>query len=141
MEGQNSKQYEISFLGKSEDIVREISDCLERHEARIISEASIKKINLSYKIKKENEAYFGYLYFECAPDKSKEIEKDLNLNTNILRFIIITPPFLKERKRFIPNESRSQSPTPTRPALEKRVQTQPSLTNEALEKKIEEILQ
>ena len=99
--------------------------------------------DLAYQIKKENEAYFGYLHFLANTDKIKNISDDLKLNQKVLRFLIITPPITKMmrmatpriiKKTFQPRavermEIKKPSPAPTA-----------TLSNEALEKKLEEIL-
>ena len=137
------KKYEISFLVRDENGQQEITKTLESCQASIIDGGNVLRINLAYQIKKENEAYFGYLHFLANTDKIKNISDDLKLNQKVLRFLIITPPITKMmrmetqriiKKTFQPRavermEIKKPSPAPTA-----------TLSNEALEKKLEEIL-
>ena len=132
------KDYEISFLLKKEEDAEGIAEHLRRYEFEVSFQNPIKKITLAYKIKKEDQAYFGFIYFKGGPENIKPFEGELKNDPMILRYMIVTPPVLK---------SKSESPV-TRPKRtfekvvksETEVKPSTSLSNEDLEKKIEEIL-
>lgn len=126
------KDYEISFLLGQEKDAEDVLKLLKREEAEIIFEGTLKKIPLAYKIKKQNEAYFGYLHFRMSKDKIKSLEKDLLTASGVLRSLIITPPFVRSK----PEPKARPRIAPAPPA-----QVGVPLSNEALERKIEEILQ
>lgn len=124
------KKYEIAFLLKTEDNSI-ISLALKKRGFNILAENTLVKIRLAYSIKKESYAYFGYCHFEAEPAAIKEFQVDFKLNPEILRYLLITPPFTKDfAKKFAPEKSEKKISLPPEPIL----------TNEALEKKIEEIL-
>lgn len=123
------REYEIAFLLKVEN-PSIISQSLVNKGFAILSEEPLVKIRLSYPIKKEKYAYFGYFCFEGDSRTIENLRTDLKLNPEILRYLIITPPF--EKKSI-------KKSTPFKP-IEFPLPTEPILTNEALEKKIEEIL-
>ena len=126
------KDYEISFLLAQENGAEDVLKLLKREGAEIIFEGQLKKITLAYKIKKQSEAYFGYLHFRISKDKVKSLENDLLTTSTILRFIIITPPFGRPK----PEPKAKPRTAPAPPA-----QVGVPISNEALERKIEEILQ
>ena len=126
------KDYEISFLLGQEKDVEDVLKLLKREEAQIIFEGTLKKIPLAYKIKKQSEAYFGYFHFRMSRDKIKSLGKDLLTASTILRFLVVTPPFVRPKP-----EPRARTRIAPAPAA----QVGAPLSNEALERKIEEILQ
>ena len=126
------KDYEISFLLGQEKDVEDVLKLLKREEAEIIFEGTLKKIPLAYKIKKQSEVYFGYLHFRMSKDKVKSLEKDLLTTSTILRSLIVAPPFVRPKP-----DTRARPRTAPEPSVPVGV----PLSNEALERKIEEILQ
>ena len=126
------KDYEISFLLRQEKEAEDVLKLLKREGAEIISEGTLKKIPLAYKIKKQSEAYFGYLHFRMFKDKVKSLEKDILTTSAILRSLIVTPPFVRSKP-----EPRARPRIAPAPAA----QIGAPLSNEAIERKIEEILQ
>jgi ribosomal protein S6 len=147
MEETNKKKYEISFLLKGEESLADIFAVLERYGAEIEKKESIlKKIPLAYKVKKFSEAFFGFFIFSVAPSEVLSITKELNLKEGILRFLIVLP-FAKienrERSEKAPEEKRIKpEASPLKENKESEIISEKvsSLTNEALEKKLEEIL-
>jgi len=84
-EEKDIKPYEISFLLKNEEdaalVVKKLSD----HGAEIIGEGAVSYIRLTYPIKKEESAYFGYVHFKAAPEAIKSVSDSLKLEPKILR--------------------------------------------------------
>lgn len=126
------KDYEISFLLGQEKDVEDVLGLLKREGAEIIFEGTLKKIPLAYKIKKQSEAYFGHLHFRMSKDKIKSLENDLLTASGVLRSLIVTPPFVR---------SKPEPKARTRIVPAPRAPVGVPLSNEALEQKIEEILQ
>ena len=132
----DKKSYEIAFLVKNEEDAQQVITLLKSAGAEIELEGSISKLNLAYAIKKERVLYFGYFHFSLEINEVKRLEDTLRMSPFIIRFLIVTPPFVKHKARsFLPQRRRPYvSP---RPAERKM----PSLSNEALEKQLKEILQ
>ncbi|MEK7180961.1 MAG: 30S ribosomal protein S6 [Patescibacteria group bacterium] len=134
----DNKNYEISFLSKTEEGPAVVSRLLKQHQFDIVSEGPVRKIILAYKIKKETQAFFGFFHMNGSPESLTAISHDLSINPEILRFLFITPPFAKAK------DQASTKPRASRPLVAKaEPEVKPSmpLSNEALERKIEEILQ
>jgi len=141
------KNYEIGFLLKDEKDSEEISEILNRHQVEFINpKEGLSRIRLAYPIKKENSAFFGYFYFSANPNQLKELEKELKLNKKLLRFIIVSKltmeapsrPSIKTIKRKVVPTTPLKTVKPAQPI--KKVEPTPMLSNEELEKKLEEIL-
>ena len=136
MDTPDKKEYEISFLTTAEEGSAAVTKLIREKGGTLTLEGGLKKIALAYKIKKETEAFFGVYRFEMDGTGVKELEKDLLVTPLILRSIIIVPPKIKpQAPRRDPSAPRTAPAAP-----EKKAGTE-VLSNEALEKKIEEILQ
>lgn len=134
IESDTKKEYEISYLLKTEEAAKNVLEFLKSQGADITVEGPVNKITLAYKIKNETSAYFGYAHFTASPAIIKPVSDALKMKPEILRTLIITPPFVKNRERRVMGRPRPQRPV--------SLAEKPSapLSNEALEKKIEEIL-
>lgn len=138
------KNYEIGFLVKEESdapgIVKTISD----YKATITNESPTKRIQLAYPIKKETSAYFGSILFLMLPENIVKLNDSLKINPKILRFFI-TVPFAQAvtETAALPIKITGKMPL-TRPVRQmpiiKKIEPVQALSNEALEKKLEEIL-
>lgn len=136
MSSDEKKSYELGFLLNEENL-SPVKRLLEKHSAANLSEGSLVKVNLAYPIKKQGQAFFGYLRFELEGPVA-ELKKDLKLEPTVLRHLLIKVPSAAPEE--VPTGRPASSLKP--PVRRKEVKTgAPLLTNEALEKKIEEILQ
>jgi ribosomal protein S6 len=136
------KEYELSYVLKDEADFKSIQDLLIAHGGEVFSETTLRNIVLSYPIKKQTQAFFGFLHFRIDPEKIKTLDHDLKFNTPVLRFLIVTPPFIKGKFVSAPRLNKSKSSS-SAPKSETPVVNKPDvmpLSNEDLEKKIEEIL-
>ncbi len=133
-----TKEYEISFLAQDEAGKDAVLSLLRREGGEVLMEGPVEKIALAYDIEKNSSAYFGYMHFRLTPDKLPALQKDLGTENAVLRFLIVTPPFAKTKPRGPgrPKTVPSSGSAPMKPLPEAM-----PLSNEALEKKIEEILQ
>ena len=142
MEHKDTKNYEIGFLTKELTGASEVMKFITRHGGEMIFEGPVERIALSYPIKKQSEAHFGYLHFSMAPLDIKKFDEELGRHQEVLRFLIVTPPIEKQKPRPMMKE-KGREGRPPREAM--RMDSKPAavlpLSNEALEKKIEEILQ
>lgn len=145
MEEHNSEhtQYEIGFLIPSEDQKTSVTDLLAKHNCEIQDGAEThgKRISLAYPIKKKTAAYFGWIRFFASPDKIEQLNRDIQFTEDVLRFLIVTPPKHIDQE---PTQRREQAPYPVE-GQQKEEQQQPvvedkPISNEELEKRIEEIL-
>lgn len=132
------KDYEVSFLAREEKGGGEVLHLLTQSGAEVFLEGPLEHITLAYKIQKEPSAYFGYFHFRISPEGIKPLRESLGMKPFILRFLIVSPPLEKPKSRWTPKE-RTKAPTETLGEKKKQPETLP-LSNEALERRIEEIL-
>lgn len=130
---ETQKEYEIAFLLRDEAVLRSVLDAMRGVGAEINFESPLNRVPLAYPVCKEAAAFFGWFIFSSAPENVKSINAVLKLNRDVLRFLIITPPLVKKTRRQIPAKPRQ-----TNTFTEERQGGH--LSNEDLEKKIEEIL-
>jgi ribosomal protein S6 len=151
---EENKNYEVSFLVKSDSEKEELVKILKDSQFSVIKDGQISRIKLNFPVKKENFAYFGYLYFSGEPANIQKLSDKLKNESKILRFLIISRPVINESENKISEEISSVE---AKPFLEhKKIQETPlspsfsqsirkparteALSNEALEEKLEEIL-
>lgn len=132
----DKKDYEISFIAASEEDAKRLAEALKQAGAEIILESPLVRTPLSYPIGKKDEAYFGYFHFSIEPKEIIQLEKQFRVQPIVLRFLVVTPPFMKtrEKRQYVPRRR-----TAAAPAAEKKQASH--LSNEALEKQLKEILQ
>lgn len=132
----DKKAYEIAFMAAAEEDAKRLTDALKQAGAEIVSESPLVKTALAYQIEKKDEAYFGFMHLNIEPEKMVQIEKQLRVQPIVLRFLIITPPFMKarEKRQYVPRRKAAAAPI-----AEKKQASH--LSNEALEKQLKEILQ
>ncbi len=128
------REYELAFLSTDEGkVLGETLELLKREGANVTYESKLHTIRLAYPIKKQTSAFFGFLQFILSPDKALELRASLSHHPLILRFLLI----------LLPRRSGKRVKQPL-PVVEPRgVEPQATggvLTNEALERKLEEIL-
>ncbi|MFA6135972.1 MAG: 30S ribosomal protein S6 [Candidatus Paceibacterota bacterium] len=134
----DKREYEVSFLVKEEQDVEKIKKIVSSLGLEISYESEAKRIPLAYPIKKEISAVFSYFYFYGNPDLLESLSKELNLEKNCLRFLVVTNPIKK-------TEARMEDASERRPIVKSKIVPQEkekteTLSNEELEKKLEEIL-
>ncbi|MFH1347021.1 MAG: 30S ribosomal protein S6 [Spirochaetota bacterium] len=144
------RNYEIGFLLKSEDDRKIIFGAIERAGFNLLNEGQISNIKLAYPIKKQNFAQFGYAFFSAEPGKVEEFKKDLSMLPGVLRLTVFTNSVVKIKedeahaeKAYFENKKPAEAQE-TQPIKERRPaaksQRIETLSNEDLEKKLEEIL-
>jgi len=130
---ENHKLYELAVLLNVPEAEAEVMAYLIKMGAREMQKNPAHQITLAYIIKKHQSAYFLACRFFADPEIIKRISDDLLLHPKIIRFLIVSPPpvTLVERAPRIPRSGE------VKPAISPHPVT---LTNEALEEKLEEIL-
>ncbi len=130
---EDKKEYEISYITRTENGKETVNSFVQRFEGTIVSAEEPKRISLAYPIKKEQFGFFGVMLALLAPESIKELQKELLLEPEILRILFINEPIkIVRRERDMREGDMTEPP---KPAKEDR-----AVTNEELEKKLQEIL-
>ncbi|MDI6734197.1 MAG: 30S ribosomal protein S6 [Patescibacteria group bacterium] len=131
------KNYELTFVSFVEAGIK-IKQIIEESGGIVLFEKELQKIRLAYPVKKQQYGFLGVVEFKTKPDLIGLTLKALKSKTDTIRYLICNKElkndfvnqgrerFKKERARILPRVAKKQADV--------------SLTNEAIEKKIEEIL-
>jgi ribosomal protein S6 len=148
-EEKDKKTYELALLLSSEDEIARVIDLVREYRGEAVAEPRAKKLALAYTIKGKDEAVFVSYFFQALGDDVKNLERDLRTRQEVIRsMIMIAPPQSERQERqsaaspAFPSQRRGR-PSAERPAWtgEQKPSAPQPLSNEALEKKIEEISQ
>lgn len=142
-EEKNIGAYEISFIQKSEEN-KTVADLLKSFGGEIIDERQMMKIRSAYPIKKEKFGFLGVIRFSMGRDAVNRFISSLKLNNDILRSMVGNvgvgeKEFIEKPQTGFRGRAQSKRSVVRRRYVDS--QATPVLSNEALEKKIEEILQ
>jgi ribosomal protein S6 len=135
MEEKNYRKYEISFYLDSEEDFSQIKSILESGGAINLTDCKPEKMQLSYPIKKRKFAFFGSLNFEAEPEAIQNVKNKLDIEKKLIRYMILRVEDFHQKEQ----KSRSFKKMADG-GSENRLNGGSVLTNEVLEKKIEEIL-
>lgn len=152
----DQKVYEVGYLlvpRLSEEevpgVYSGLKELLAKLGGEVVADDTPKVINLAYTMSKViqnvrnkfNTAYFGWTKFTMEPEKVLELKKNLGLDTNFLRFLIIKT--VKENtmasRRFV---SREGSTRPAKPFVAKRTEAEVvvPINKEEIDKEIEALV-
>ena len=134
---ESKNRYELSFVTQSEDAAS-VKALLAKHNAKVLNERPISKIQLAYKISKQGYGFMGTVEFLADAESTVALRKDLQLEKDILRGIVIKLKEIKVGEAGAEGEKQAKGPSGPQKL---RNMFGSVLSNEALEKKIEEILQ
>lgn len=139
-----SKNYELAYLLSPSLSEAEVSAWIEKlagliqdTKGIIRHQEPIQKRKLSYKVKREQNAYLGWVTFSIAPELIKNLEKQVKALPNLLRHLLIYEVEIKEPLRIFTPRVSQPRPTHIPPA---QVPSDEKLDLEGLDKKLEEIL-
>lgn len=141
-----TKKYELSLMLKTEEAAESVLLLIKNQDGVVLEKSPIQKTKLSYPIKKENTAFFLSVIFSLLPEKISALDREMKLLRDVLRFLVITPPIVKEERSerlqrpVKPKPESSQKPEESRERAMTEEREPEVLTNELLEKKLEEIL-
>jgi ribosomal protein S6 len=138
------KNYELAVLVREEGDLAAVAALVREHSGELMAEFRAKKIALAYPIKKEKEGIFAYAAMRASGETVKALEHDLNLRNDVLRSLIVLLPKPEKPRDEMPAApapyKRTAPVRPAAPVVEAPRQNAGPLSNEALERKIEEIL-
>jgi small subunit ribosomal protein S6 len=96
-EPENKKEYEMSYLltpeipeDKIDSETAELKNIITENGGDIVQTNPPEKKRLAYPVKKQNQAYFGIVYFNTDKDGLDKIKKALVFYKKILRFLILS---------------------------------------------------
>lgn len=148
-EDRDKKEYELGVLILREEDLPGVLALLAEHHAELTSEARAKRLAMAYEIEGHKEGVFASVTFKAYGDEVKALEHELGLRADVIRSLVIKTPKPSLRPVSSMSTGVSGSMPPDRysrpasrpaPTAEPRPVAPKPLSNEALEKKLEEIL-
>ncbi|MDO8557454.1 MAG: 30S ribosomal protein S6 [Candidatus Jorgensenbacteria bacterium] len=139
-ENKEKNIYEITFHVLTEENAGDVRRCVEKCSGTITYERPLEKVRLAYPVKKQTYGFMGVLGFDADPEQVRAILNELKLGGLVLRSLIHKVLPQKERQKKAKQGAGAPSQQPAEGMKRLRPFGQ-ALSNEALEKKIEEILQ
>lgn len=95
-ETENKKEYEMSYLltpeiaeDKVELEIAELKKIISENGGDITQTDPPEKRRLAYPVKKQNQAYFGVVYFNIDQESLDKIKKTLALYKKVIRYLIL----------------------------------------------------
>jgi ribosomal protein S6 len=137
-----TKEYEIGVLVRKEEDLPAVRRAVEQHGGAITADFRARKVALAYPIQKEENAVFAFSLFSAEPAQAKQLEQDLTTESAVLRSIIVIPFKASASAGTGTGRKWERTGRQTAPAEGARTSSAATnvLSNEALEKKIEEML-
>ena len=134
-EEKDTKKYELAFWLKDETDFSKIKSIMDDLGLQIYNTSELRHLQFAYPINKLTSGYFGFVHFEGSPENVASLGHSMKVENVSLRYIISKNPIkkmeLREMRRPMP-EKKSEKPVEQK--------TSDVVTNEELEKKLEEIL-
>jgi ribosomal protein S6 len=131
-----NKQYEISYLVRTEADKNAVLKVLQDINAENVVEGKLAEIRLTYPVKKQTSALFGFTVFEANPELIAKINPLLKFAEGVLRFLIVTPPPKKSQPRFS-DRGRAETQVKTENENIGQIDSESSLPNLSSENKSE----
>ena len=131
----NERVYELTLTSETENTSR-AKAVLAKRGATIVAERPLEKIRFAYPVKKQGYAFLGAIRFSGVSDIAG-LSKELAQDGGLLRFLVnvVDTKLEAELQQLRASRAAAGSRSFRKEAADTTV-----LTNEALEKKIEEIL-
>lgn len=137
---EQQKFYEIGFVSSAEEGKTQIEKTIKDLQGEIVKEGENLRLKLMYPINKQTNGFFCYIQFMLGPENIDILKKTLKLNPLILRFLVIASIKGKQKEAIqLEKEVKRERIVSTPVELPSR-KPMGNMSNEELEKKIEEIL-
>ncbi len=75
--------------GDHDGVVQSMHSIYEKHKAEILASRTWDERKLAYPVNKQKKGHFYMTYLKADSKIMKEIEHDLKLNENVMRFMVI----------------------------------------------------
>lgn len=134
------KEYLVAFIIREEDATPVVA-LVQKHAGEIMSREDLAKVRLAYPIQKQQFAFSGSFIVSSLPDFPSKLSAELKFEPRIVRMMITKKPDFPETKPSMNPHDVTRARMRRRDIGRGTERAPAGLSNEALERKIEEILQ
>lgn len=140
------KEYEIALLVRAESDIQNARLIMEKNGISKTFESPIKQVQLAYSISKEKSAFFCFWYGMADPSVIKEFVNELRHEAWCLRSLVVADPVKHAHYNEVRRSENDEEYANKREIKEQEApiiqekKVSETVTNEDLEKKLEEIL-
>lgn len=149
-EAMESKTYELAYH-LDPDLeeagvkvhVQDIDNVIVQNGGSILISKNPRKSHLSYTIKNKHYAYFGLIDFTAMPEVIEKINAQMKLQNNLLRYLLLAKPDIKELRILGQHRSRPRIKTHEAVVTAETAKQKPKTKEETeqLEKDIEKVIE
>lgn len=140
MDQADKKEYEVAFLIKESDSPLPVREAVNRLGGEVTFEGETRPIAFAYPIEKELGGIFSFFHFLLDPEKLSEFSKIMRMEKTALRFLVVKEPIKREPKSDEDSIRKSSRQIYRAVPKEPKKSVVGEVTNEDLERKLEEIL-
>lgn len=124
---------------RAEQIRTDLEQELVKNGASITYAKAPEKIRLSYEVKGNQQAYFGYIQFNTEnPEGLRPLEEHIKLNPDIIRSLVLRLPSDAQKNQQIMRQAKARERIQK---MAKPLPQQPAVPNEKLDKELEDIIE
>jgi len=145
----SSKNYELTLQidpnlkeTEAKAKIQEIADIVSGSKGVVTTVKEPKKIRLSYPINKNRFSYFGILNFSADPEIIENLNTQIQLKENIVRYLLVNLPEDTKKMRILGEPRYRRRP---RPEGKKEAPARPketaAVSGEQLEQEIEKVIE
>ena len=127
-EAENTREYEMSYLltpeiseDKTDAEITELKKIITENGGDTIQAEPLEKKRLVYPVKKQNQAYFGVVYFKIGAEGLDKIKKTLALYKKILRYLILNKIIKPKTEIAVVIRQSAETPAPVQ-SFDKRLE-------------------
>lgn len=138
------RNYELGVLLSDAAAFSAVVALIAKHGGAVLEEGTPNRIALAYRINAHESADFAHVQFSLDPAQIAAFEAGVKAMPEVIRMLLITPPITKAKKQPSAGApfraARASRSLPAAAPEKSFIAPVEPLSNEALEKKIEEIL-
>lgn len=123
--------------------IQELNDLITQNGGSVLISKDPRKSHLSYPIKNKHYAYFGLMDFTAMPEVIEKVNAQMKLQNNVLRYLLLAKPNIKELRILGQHRSRPRVRTHEPVISIETTKQKPKTKEEAeqLEKDIEKVIE
>lgn len=111
-----NNSYEVVFIARPDagddlikGIVQKVKETVEGQSGQVVKVEEWGKRKLAYPVRKHADGYYVFLNISATPAASKEVERILRLNEDVIRYQTVKKTEVKAAKKIKKKEEEKES--------------------------------